>query len=126
MGGTYRSARLSVHRPSAIGWYSQNRPSAIDFDRWWLIEGEIDRRRSISAVGSRLREKKKKRKRRKKNKRWSIEGEIDHRRSIEGKEERRRRGKEERRGEERSTSFPCAVLARVPSPPSPTGNFSPA
>ncbi|RWW37163.1 hypothetical protein BHE74_00057761, partial [Ensete ventricosum] len=45
---------------------------------------------------------------------------IDRRRLIEGKEERRRRGEEER-----STSFPRAVLASASSSPSPTSDFSP-
>ncbi|RWV83765.1 hypothetical protein GW17_00054589 [Ensete ventricosum] len=65
-------------------------------DRRRSIEGEIDRRRP-------------------------IEVEIDRRRSIVGKEERRRRGEEER-----SASFPRAVLACASSPPSPVGDFPPA
>ncbi|RWW76677.1 hypothetical protein BHE74_00015215 [Ensete ventricosum] len=57
------------------------------------------------------------------NRRRSIEGEIDHQRSIEGekgkkKKKRRRRKKKRRRRKKRiRTSFPRAVLARMPSPP---------
>ncbi|RZR91835.1 hypothetical protein BHM03_00020019, partial [Ensete ventricosum] len=49
MCGTYQSVRLLVRGSPATGRYRQNRPSAVDFGRRW----------SISAVGSRLREKKK-------------------------------------------------------------------
>ncbi|RWV93356.1 hypothetical protein GW17_00044192 [Ensete ventricosum] len=49
----YRSARLPVHGPPAIGRYRQNRPLAVDFGRRRSIEGEKG---------------KKKRKRRKKKK----------------------------------------------------------
>ncbi|RWV95033.1 hypothetical protein GW17_00042375 [Ensete ventricosum] len=49
--------------------YRQNRPSTIDFDRRRPIEGEIDRRQSISTVGDRLREKRKRRKKKKKRRR---------------------------------------------------------
>ncbi|RWV97820.1 hypothetical protein GW17_00039368, partial [Ensete ventricosum] len=61
-GGTYWSISLSVCGPPTTGRYVKNRPSTIDFGHPRLIEGEIDRRRSIE--GDRRSEKKKKRKRR--------------------------------------------------------------
>ncbi|RWW06482.1 hypothetical protein GW17_00030186 [Ensete ventricosum] len=59
---------------------------------------------------------------------WVVPPKIDRRRSIEGekgkkKKKRKRRKKKKRR---RRTYFPRDVLARAPSPPSPTGAFSPA
>ncbi|RWW18630.1 hypothetical protein GW17_00017369 [Ensete ventricosum] len=57
-GGTYRSTRLPVRRPSATGWYRQNRPSTVDFGHRRSIEGEKGKKK-----------KKKKRKRRKKMRR---------------------------------------------------------
>ncbi|RZS16876.1 hypothetical protein BHM03_00048941 [Ensete ventricosum] len=84
---------------------AKNRSSAVNFDRWRPIEGEIDRRRS-------------------------IEGEIDRRRSIEGekgkKKKKRKRRKTKRRRRKKYLLSPCrphphaiAALARMPSPPSP-------
>ncbi|RWV80944.1 hypothetical protein GW17_00057699 [Ensete ventricosum] len=70
---------------------------AVNFDRQRPIEGEIDRQRSISVVVGRLREK-----------------------STVGGRFREKKKEEE---EERSTSFPCAVLTCASSRPSPTGDF---
>ncbi|RWW48352.1 hypothetical protein BHE74_00045578, partial [Ensete ventricosum] len=71
--GTYRSTRLPVRGRPTTGWYRQNQLSTVDFSHRRPIEEEINRRRSILAVGGRLREKekeeeekKKKRRRRKK------------------------------------------------------------
>ncbi|RZR98114.1 hypothetical protein BHM03_00027416 [Ensete ventricosum] len=87
-GGTYWSARLSVHRPPATGRFCQK--STVggrlkgEIDRRRSIEGEIDRRRSIEREKGR---KKKKRKKKKKKKRG-----------------------------EKKTYRSRAVLARAPSP----------
>ncbi|RWW16413.1 hypothetical protein GW17_00019703, partial [Ensete ventricosum] len=62
-GGTYWSISLSVCGLPTTGRYVKNRPSAVDFGHLRLIEGEIDRRRSIE--GDRRSEKKKKRKKKK-------------------------------------------------------------
>ncbi|RZR91937.1 hypothetical protein BHM03_00020178 [Ensete ventricosum] len=60
-GGTYRSAKLPVCGPLAIGRYCQNQSSMVDFGRRWSIEGEIDRQRLIE--GEKGKKKKKKRRR---------------------------------------------------------------
>ncbi|RWW49387.1 hypothetical protein BHE74_00044461 [Ensete ventricosum] len=65
----------------------KNRPLAVDFGHRWSIEGEIDRRQSISTVGSRLREK------------LTVGDRL--------REKKGRRGKEE----EEKKSYPHAVLA---------------
>ncbi|RRT73297.1 hypothetical protein B296_00024794 [Ensete ventricosum] len=57
---------------SATGRNRQNRSLTIDFGRQRLIEGEIDRRRSIDREKGKKKKKKKKRKRRKKKKRLSL------------------------------------------------------
>ncbi|RRT54393.1 hypothetical protein B296_00018810, partial [Ensete ventricosum] len=74
----------------------KNRP-AVDFGHRWSIEGEIDRRQSISTVGNRLREK------------LTV---GDRLREKKGRRGRRRRGKEE----EEKKSYPHAVLATRRSP----------
>ncbi|RZR80661.1 hypothetical protein BHM03_00006716 [Ensete ventricosum] len=60
-GYTYRSARLSVHRPFAIG--------TTKIDRRRPIEGEIDRRRSIEEEKGKKKKKRKRRKRKKRRRR---------------------------------------------------------
>ncbi|RZR97957.1 hypothetical protein BHM03_00027242, partial [Ensete ventricosum] len=70
--------------------------------RYRAVPSKIDRRRSISAVGGRLSEKKGRRRRR-------------------GK-----RRKKKRKEEKKNTYRPRAVLARALSPLPPVGAFSPA
>ncbi|RWW21989.1 hypothetical protein GW17_00013834 [Ensete ventricosum] len=91
--------------------------------RYWAVPPKIDRRRSISAVGGRLREK-------------SIaDVRLREKSIVDGRlsknKGRRRRGKEEKRKEEKKKEhlalarcrYPLAVLARVPSPPTGRGRF---
>ncbi|RRT44190.1 hypothetical protein B296_00037129 [Ensete ventricosum] len=92
-----------VHTGPSCCWYVdrplRQKSTAVDFDRRWLIEGEIDCLRS-------------------------IEGEIDRRRSIErekGKKKKKRKRKKKKRGEEER--IPSAVLARTQSPPTGRGRF---
>ncbi|RWW72288.1 hypothetical protein BHE74_00019922 [Ensete ventricosum] len=84
--------------------------------RYRAVPPKINRQRSISTVGGRLKE------------------EIDYRQSIEReKGRRRRRGKRRKKRIEAKREYlsptrgprPCVVVARVPSPPAEEGEFSP-
>ncbi|RWV92435.1 hypothetical protein GW17_00045194, partial [Ensete ventricosum] len=74
--------------------------------RYRAVPPKIDYRRSISAVGGRLRGEI--------DRRRSIEGEIDRRRSIErekGRKKKKRKKKKKKKRREKNT-----VAAREPSP----------
>ncbi|RWW79897.1 hypothetical protein BHE74_00011786 [Ensete ventricosum] len=90
--GRYRSAKLPYADRTLLGCTAKNRPSTIDFGRQRPIEGEIDRRRSISAVDGRLREK---------------SGRLREKKERR----RRRRKKEKRRGEEENLAPSSPSLA---------------
>ncbi|RZS11766.1 hypothetical protein BHM03_00043130 [Ensete ventricosum] len=76
MGGTYRSARLPVRGPPAIGRFHQK--STVggqlkgEIDRRRSIEGEIDRRRSIEREKGRKKKKRKKKKKRRKEEKKDL------------------------------------------------------
>ncbi|RWW50160.1 hypothetical protein BHE74_00043600, partial [Ensete ventricosum] len=79
--------------------------------RYWAVPPKIDRRRSISIVGGRLKGEI--------DRRRLIEGEIDHWRSIErekGRKKKKRKKKKKKEKKRKITYRPRAVLARVPSP----------
>ncbi|RRT44287.1 hypothetical protein B296_00052414, partial [Ensete ventricosum] len=82
MGGTYLSVRLPAVRAvhtGPPGYRYADRPLPGSTASYWAVPPEIDRRRSISAIGGRLREK---------------SGRL-----REKKGRRRRRGKEEKKEE---------------------------
>ncbi|RZR98788.1 hypothetical protein BHM03_00028214 [Ensete ventricosum] len=79
--------------------------------RYQAVPPKIYRRRSISAIGDRLK------------------GEIDRQRSIERekgkkkKKKKRKKKKKKRKEEKKNTYRPRVVLARAPSPPAGRGRF---
>ncbi|RZS10715.1 hypothetical protein BHM03_00041978 [Ensete ventricosum] len=93
-GSTYRSARYRYADRPLPGSTIKNRPSMVDFSRRWPIEGEIDCWRSISTVGSRLKEKS------------TVGG------RLRKKKERRRRGKEEKKKRRRKNTVPSSPACR--------------
>ncbi|RZS10352.1 hypothetical protein BHM03_00041572 [Ensete ventricosum] len=127
----YCETRFAISTCTArYWWYIPVRQVAgTRTTRYWAVSPKIDHRRSISAVGGRLKGEI--------DRRRSIEGEIDPRRLIErekGKKKRKRGKKEKRRRipSTRARSSPaccrplCAVLALAPSPPAGRSAFSPA
>ncbi|RWV80020.1 hypothetical protein GW17_00058764, partial [Ensete ventricosum] len=92
-----------------IAWYGRYIPVRQVAGTWTAryraVPPKIDRRRSISAVGGRLKGEI--------DRRRSIEGEIDRRRSIEREKGRKKKKRKKKR---KNTHRPRAVLARAPSP----------